>query len=239
MSWQDRLKQFEEGSGTSKKKAEIFEDFDPSNMNQKQRDQLQNDVYGGYKSASVPKYGTRGAGRDGTRTVQTGYDQVTNYGYYKNDPGWSAIADELGINVNSENDIRQLYDYVNGYKPPAAAGTGEGGMSSDVSNALTSFEQRLQEIQNADRRGSNGSDALAAMLSSQQDAYDQQFAAFEKQLTAMNNMVANQAANQLVSQQNVQDVGFNPAMTIGEKARTLSKGTSQLNRKLKINNLNL
>lgn len=98
-----------------------FGSFDANNITDTQLNKLRNDVYGGYKTRATPKYETRGAGRDGMRKVQTGYDQTFDADYYKSHPGWSKIGDKLGININSQNDVRQLYDSVSGYQPPAAA----------------------------------------------------------------------------------------------------------------------
>lgn len=99
---------------------DLFEDFNPDNISNKQLDQLRNDVYGGFKTRSIPRYEMRGAG-SGRASRQTGYQDVFNPSYYKYHAGWSSIGDKLGININSQNDVRQMYDFVNGYKPPAAA----------------------------------------------------------------------------------------------------------------------
>lgn len=95
-----------------------FGSFDVNNISNKQLDQLRNDVYGGFRTKSEPRYEMRGAG-SGRRSVQTGYNQVFNPSYYKGHPAWSKIGDKLGININSQNDVRQLYDFVSGYKPPS------------------------------------------------------------------------------------------------------------------------
>ena len=101
-----------------------FGQFNVDDITATQMNKLRNDVYGGYKAklSGSPRYEMKGAG-SGRRSVQTGYHAPgTNFDYYKSHAGWSAIGAKLGIsNINSQNDVRQLYDFVNGYKPPAAA----------------------------------------------------------------------------------------------------------------------
>jgi hypothetical protein len=97
-----------------------FGEFNVNDITAAQMDKLRNDVYGGFKTKDVARYEMRGAG-SGRSSVQTGYDSVFNKDYYREHAGWSSIGDKLGININSQNDVRQLYDFVNGYKPPAAA----------------------------------------------------------------------------------------------------------------------
>ena len=89
--------------------------FDPKNMSQKEHEQLLGDVYAGYKQRSIPKYEMRGAG-DGRASVQTGYQDVTNFDYYDNNEKWTAIADELGIgSINSEQELGTMAHYVASY----------------------------------------------------------------------------------------------------------------------------
>ncbi len=91
--------------------------FNPNNLGGKTLDSLRNDIYAGFRTKSVSVRGRRtkyGYGPSSTK-------QVFNAGYYKDHPGWGAIGDKLGININSQNDVRQLFDYVSGYKPPAPA----------------------------------------------------------------------------------------------------------------------
>jgi len=81
-------------------------------FSEEQLRQLQNDFYGGYRTRQRPRYELKGAG-DGRAMTQTGfYDQIST-DYYNNNSNWRAIGDELGININSINDISQLYDYFN------------------------------------------------------------------------------------------------------------------------------
>lgn len=89
--------------------------FDPKNMSQEEHEQLLGDVYAGYKQRSIPKYEMRGAG-DGRASVQTGYQDVTNYDYYDNNEKWAAIADEVGItNINNEQELGTMAHYVATY----------------------------------------------------------------------------------------------------------------------------
>ena len=81
-------------------------------FSEEQLRQLMNDYYGGYRTRQKPRYEMRGAG-DGRAMTQTGYYDQLNTDYYKNNSNWRAIGDKLGININSINDISQLYDYFN------------------------------------------------------------------------------------------------------------------------------
>ena len=81
-------------------------------FNEDQLLNLTNDFYGGYKQGERARYEMRGAG-DGRALRQTGYSNYLDTNYYKNNKNWRAIGDELGININSINDISQLYDYFN------------------------------------------------------------------------------------------------------------------------------
>ena len=81
-------------------------------FSEEQLRQLMNDYYGGYRTRQKPRYEMRGAG-DGRAMTQTGYYDQLSTDYYKNNSNWRAIGDELGLNINSINDISQLYDYFN------------------------------------------------------------------------------------------------------------------------------
>ena len=90
-------------------------------FSQKEMDQLRTQMYSGFVTKSVPRYEWRGAGRDGRARRQTGYKQVTNYDAY-NDGLLGRARDAAGIkNVNSDDEIRRIYDFIGGYKPPAPA----------------------------------------------------------------------------------------------------------------------
>jgi len=89
-------------------------------FSQKEMDQLRTQMYSGFVTKSVPRYEMRGAG-SGRAKRQTGYSQVTNYDAY-NDGLLGRARDAAGIkNVNKDDEIRRIYDYIAGYKPPAAA----------------------------------------------------------------------------------------------------------------------
>jgi hypothetical protein len=81
--------------------------------------QLRTTAYSGFIQRDVPRYGWRGAGKDGLRRRQTGYESVTHYAAY-NDGLLGKVARQLGIkNVNKDHEIRRIYDYILGYKAPA------------------------------------------------------------------------------------------------------------------------
>ena len=89
-------------------------------FSQKEMDQLRTQMYSGFVKKSVPRYEMRGAG-SGRARRQTGYSQVTNFDAY-NSGLLGRARDAAGIrNVNSDNEIRRIYDYIAGYKPPAPA----------------------------------------------------------------------------------------------------------------------
>lgn len=91
--------------------------IDAKNLSTKHRNMLMNDVYGGYKTRTVSVRGRRGKYGYGKSSTK----EVPFYDYY-NGGGWDAIKGAVGIkNVNSTDEIRRLYDYVSGYKPPAPA----------------------------------------------------------------------------------------------------------------------
>jgi len=100
---------------------------------------LRNRVYKGYKGYSPVRQYHKGDNPGPAYTTKSG----VNYGWYSTEhpgyfnlestwgstrkPGkeselWASIAKEIGIkSVDSENDLRQMYDYVLGYTPPAPA----------------------------------------------------------------------------------------------------------------------
>ena len=90
-------------------------------FNQQELNQLRTQMYSGFVTKSIPRYELRGAGRDGLRRRQTGYRQVTNFNAY-NSGLLGRARDAVGIkNVNSTDEIRRIYDFIGGYKPPAPA----------------------------------------------------------------------------------------------------------------------
>lgn len=83
------------------------------NYDQELQKRLSYSANGGVKQRSVPKYEMKGAG-SGRRSVQTGYNQIDDIGYYKNNKDWQEVSKSLGISsVNSMNDINQMIDFVN------------------------------------------------------------------------------------------------------------------------------
>lgn len=89
-------------------------------LNDSQLRNLKNDLYGGYNTITVRgKYQRTGKDSYGFGPST----QKVNYDHYRSGD-WQAIADQIGIsNINSKNDISQLFDYVLGYnnKPAPAA----------------------------------------------------------------------------------------------------------------------
>ena len=99
-------------------------------------------VYGGYKKTDVRpvsvhpdmRYQNRTTGGDaidyafyqgqrpkfGTQ-ISRGYDPYVSAEKGSTSANFAKIARELGINVDSTKDLQQVYDYVLGYTPPAAA----------------------------------------------------------------------------------------------------------------------
>ncbi len=213
----------------------LYKDFDAKNISSKQLGSLRTDVYGGYKEARSNSFHrpSTGVHKPSKGTGQTDYD------YYKLHKGWSGIGDHLGISkINSDNDVRKMYDFVNGYKPAAAASQKSSGPAAPQQATNTSFQKQLASIQNKYKAENK---RLSDSLKVQQDAYKEQSDTFNKKFTDMGNTIANQA-NIYAADNNsgsVEQSGFNPAMSIAEKGRRVSKGTSQFNRKLKINNLNI
>jgi hypothetical protein len=222
--------------------------FNPNNLKGKYLDSLRNDIYAGFKTKSVPKYEMRGAGRDGRRSVQTGYSQQFDANYYKEHEGWRGIGDKLGLNINSQNDVRQLYDYVNGYKPPAPAAPTP--TAAPVAKAPSiSFNQEVAQI-NSQYQAENK--RLTDLISSQNKAYNDQAAAFDKRFSQqqdsfdssinnLNNRVAN-ASNAYDPTKNMgSSNNINPALSIQEKNKSLSSGTQRYNRNsgLNIKNVSL
>ena len=78
-------------------------------------------MYGGFVRRSVPRYEMRGAG-SGRRSRQTGYDQVINFNAYNHGLlGRARDAAGVGSTVDNTDEIRMIYDFIAGYKPPGAA----------------------------------------------------------------------------------------------------------------------
>jgi hypothetical protein len=215
-----------------------FKDFNANNISNEQLNALRNDVYGGYKTKDVARYEMRGAG-DGRSSRQTGYKSVNNYDYYDQHIGWSGIAKEVGINrINSENDIRQMYDFVNGYSGPSNSGssqqrvapTSQGSSSIDFSKQLAAIKAQNQASINA----------LTKQMTDQKADYDARELAANKKISSLSSTVANAQSQYDPTKGMGSSNNINPALTIQEKQKSLSSGTQRYNRgQLSINNLNV
>ena len=234
---------------------QFWSGIDAKNLSTKHRDMLMNDVYGGYKTKTVSVKGRRGKYGYGPSTTK----QVVNHDYY-NGGGWDAIKGAVGINkVNSTDEIRRLYDYVSGYKPPAPAAPTPTAAPIPKAPSI-SFKQEVAKI-NSQYQSENK--RLTDLVSSQMQAYNNQAAAFDKrfgdQQNAFNKSLGDQQArfdssinnlnNRVANASNAYDPtknmgssnNINPALSIQEKNKTLSSGTQRYNRNsgLNIKNVNL
>ena len=202
--------------------------FNPNNLGGKTLDSLRNDIYSGFRTKTQQVRGRRtkyGYAQGSTK-------QVFNAGYYKDHPGWGSIGDKLGININSQNDVRQLFDYVNGYKPPAPAAPAPQAAPTPQAAPAPEFEQRLQKIQ---QTNTSNTDALMKQMAADRKSYE--------------DLAAKQAAS-IKSYQNAFNQGssvggqesalmINPAQSTATKKKRTSKGTQQFNRNLKISNVSI
>ena len=90
-------------------------DFDIENMTDDQHDQMLGDVYGGYKTRDVARYEKSGAGKDARNaTRKVGYDQVTDFDYYKDNKAWKQVADKVGITgaIDNEQELGKMAHYI-------------------------------------------------------------------------------------------------------------------------------
>jgi hypothetical protein len=212
-----------------------FGSFDVNNINPTQMNKLRNDIYGGYKSTISDTYGRTGKNTYGV----TGTKSSLNSNYYQTHAGWSSIGNKLGIsNINSENDVRQMYDFVNGYRPPApaaaaaapAAPRAQGTSSVNFSNQLAAIKAQNQESINA----------LTKQLTDQKADYDAREQAANKRISNLSSTVANAQSQYDPTKDMSSSNNINPALTIQEKTKSLSSGTERYNRnKLSINNVNV
>ena len=219
--------------------------FNPNNLGGKTLDSLRNDIYSGFRTKTKTIQGRQGKYGRGPSSTK----QVFNAGYYRDHPGWGAIGDKLGLNnINSENDVRQLFDYVNGYKPPAKAAPTP--TAAPVAKAPSiSFKQEVSQI---NQQYQNENKRLTDLIASQNKAYNDQAAAFDKRFSQqqdsfdssinnLNNRVAN-ASNAYDPTKNMgSSNNINPALSIQEKNKSLSSGTQRYNRNsgLNIKNVSL
>jgi hypothetical protein len=229
--------------------------FNPGNLKGDYLGQLRDDVYGGYKQTSSTERVRTGKDSYGNKTTNS-----LNTDYYRQHGGWSSVADHIGIkSINSNNDIRAMYDYVSGYKPPAPAAPTP--TAAPVPKAPSiSFNQEVAQI-NSQYQAENK--RLTDLISSQTRAYNDQAAAFDKRfgeqqsafdkslgdqqdrfdssINNLNNRVAN-ASNAYDPTKNMgSSNNINPALSIQEKNKSLSSGTQRYNRNsgLNIKNVNL
>jgi hypothetical protein len=218
--------------------------FNPNNLGGKTLDSLRNDIYAGFRTKTATIQGRQGKYGRGPSSTK----QVFNAGYYRDHPGWGSIGDKLGININSQNDVRQLFDYVNGYKPPAPAAPTP--TAAPVAKAPSiSFKQEVAQI---NQQYQNENKRLTDLIASQNKAYNDQAAAFDRRfaqqqdsfdssINNLNNRVAN-ASNAYDPTKNMgSSNNINPALSIQEKNKSLSSGTQRYNRNsgLNIKNVSL
>jgi hypothetical protein len=125
-----------------------------ASFSQKEMNQLRTIAYGGFVKKSVPRYVKAGAGKDarGGRR-QAGYSQVTNYDAY-NSGLLGRAARASGIkNVNRDDEIRRIYDFILGYQAPSkqaapAAPTPAALTPVKISQASLDFRKESQALLN-------------------------------------------------------------------------------------------
>ena len=162
-----------------------FGGFNVNNITDTQMNQLRNDIYGGYKTTTKDTFGRTGKDSIG----KTGTKSSLNSNYYKTHAGWSSIGAKLGItNINSENDVRQMYDFVNGYKPPAAAASAP---------AAAAPAPLMPQISAASQQYRADTQALSDKIAKQQADFDASQAAAAKAgaIAAANQSRSGQTAN--------------------------------------------
>ena len=227
--------------------------FNPNNLGGPTLDRLRNDIYSGFKTSSKTVQGAqRKGGRGPSQQVQ-----VFDANYYKQHKGWGAIGDKLGININSKNDVRQMFDYVNGYKPPAAAAAPTAPVAAPQA-ATPAFDQRIADIgksyaaetsrltslmaqqqKDYDTRSTNQMNMFNQRSAEQQAAFDKYSASQDKKISNLSNSVANSASQYDPTKSMSTSNNINPALTIQEKGKDLSKGTQRYNRNSKLNITNV
>lgn len=174
---------------------------------------LRNDVYKGYtripmtRRAKVKSQGWVERPQEGGGTIDFGaYGGKNKYGYQHNSinpfssdktklnnaANWKRIADHLGIKkINSENDLRQMHDFVTGYAGRAAAAAAKPEPepeptpppvftpSEELTDAQEEFEQtRLDKDENSPPLMSYTSDVYADInnqANNQLDWYNKKF----------------------------------------------------------------
>lgn len=119
---------------------------------------LKNDLYGGYNTTTVRgKY--QRTGRDSYNFGPS--TQEVNYDHYRSGD-WQAIADQIGIsNINSKNDISQLFDYVLGYNnKPAPAAESNNNTQNNNSTPATVNNPYADQIDNRTTTGPTPKDFI-------------------------------------------------------------------------------
>jgi hypothetical protein len=236
---------------------QFWEGFNPTNMSKEHRNRLMGDVYGGYKQRSIPRYESRGAG-SGRRNRQVGYEDITFHDYY-NEGGWEQVGEHIGIkNVNSDDEIRRLYDYMHGYKPQAPKAAAPVQAAAAPKAATPAFDKRIAEIgksyaaetsrltnlmaqqqKDYDTRSTNQMNMFNQRSAEQQAAFDKYSASQDKKISNLSNSVANSASQYDPTKSMSTSNNINPALTIQEKGKDLSKGTQRYNRNSKLNITNV
>lgn len=94
----------------------------------------------------------------------------TNLSYYQNNADWGAVANSLGLKIDSMNNLNAVFDYVGsnkkkGKKNVSASGGGAGGLQTGASGAnysgATAFDPGTPDIPGVP--GTPGSPAVAAV----------------------------------------------------------------------------
>ena len=205
--------------------------FSTAEMNQ-----LRTQMYNGFVTRSIPRYEMRGAG-DGRRSRQVGYRQVTNYNAY-NSGLLGRARDAAGIrNVNNDDEIRRIYDFIGGYQSPSAAAATRAAAPSTQGTSSINFSQQLAAIRAQNQASIN---ALTKQMSDQKADYDARELAANKKISNLSSTVANAQSQYDPTRDLGSSNNINPALTIQEKRKSLSSGTQRYNRsQLSINNLNV
>jgi hypothetical protein len=213
-----------------------FGEFNSKDISKNQMQSLRVDANSGYKEAIKYTGARPSIGRSASSTG-TG---KTDFSYYQNHPGWSAIAKEIGIkNINSESDISQMYDYTNNYSPSTGNSNNNARAFTPTSQGSSSidFKNQLDAIKSQNQTSIN---ALTQQLTDQKADYEAKELASNKRISSLSSTVANAQSQYDPTKGMGSSNNINPALTIQEKNKSLSSGTERYNRsKLSINNLNL
>lgn len=200
--------------------------FTPEEMNQ-----LRTQMYGGFVKKSVPRYEMRGAG-SGRARRQTGYNQVTNYDAY-NVGLLGRARDAAGIkNVNKDDEIRRIYDYIAGYQPPAqaaaaAAPAAPAPLMPQISAASKQYRAETQALsdkiakQQADFDVSQAAAAKAREIAEQARVRSREIAE-QKRITGIRTAAANESRSGQAPNLQIQPASSTPK-TAGTDAFRIRK----------------